>query len=202
LSKAQKGNKEKRNRKRTRTSLRPMCRLTRRRKARASRPSTRSRERPEARFDCKVGCAVHRALVSPRLVLGAQPSLDVRNQRLAFLWRAPAKFSSSCAVRASHLAKVSSALASGIPRTPPTATRLARSPVSRRRGSKPIRGRTRADRERAASAAKLFPAPPPALLVFSRRGCKPVNRNGSTSPAARPRAPLSRRDLVQYCPPR
>jgi hypothetical protein len=30
-----------------------MCRLTRRRTARASRPSTRSRERPEARFDCK-----------------------------------------------------------------------------------------------------------------------------------------------------
>jgi hypothetical protein len=29
-----------------------MCRLTRRRKARASRPSTRSRERPEARFGC------------------------------------------------------------------------------------------------------------------------------------------------------
>ena len=66
-----------------------MCRLTGRRKARASRPSTRSRERPEARFDCKVGCAVHRALVSPRLVLGAQPSLDVRNQRLAFLGAHP-----------------------------------------------------------------------------------------------------------------
>jgi hypothetical protein len=31
-----------------------MCRLTRRHKARASRPSTRSRERPEARFGCKV----------------------------------------------------------------------------------------------------------------------------------------------------
>src|SRR4029077_5046055 len=45
--------RKKRNRKRTRTSLRPMCRLTRRRKARASRPSTRSRERPEARFGCK-----------------------------------------------------------------------------------------------------------------------------------------------------
>src|SRR5262245_30986309 len=30
-----------------------MCRLTRRRKARASRPSARSRERPEARFGCK-----------------------------------------------------------------------------------------------------------------------------------------------------
>src|ERR1700731_2608668 len=45
--------RKKRNRKRTRTSLRPMCRLTRRRKARASRLSTRSRERPEARFGCK-----------------------------------------------------------------------------------------------------------------------------------------------------
>ena len=41
--------RKKRNRRRTRTSLRPMCRLTRRHKARASRPSTRSRERPEAR---------------------------------------------------------------------------------------------------------------------------------------------------------
>src|SRR6476646_10023799 len=40
--------RKKRNRKRTRTSLRPMCRLTRRRKARASRPSTRSREKPDA----------------------------------------------------------------------------------------------------------------------------------------------------------
>jgi len=39
--------RKKRNRRRTRTSLRPMCRHTRRHKARASRPSTRSRERPE-----------------------------------------------------------------------------------------------------------------------------------------------------------
>jgi len=46
--------RKKRNQRRTRTSLRPMCRLTRRHKARASRPSTRSRERPEARFGCKV----------------------------------------------------------------------------------------------------------------------------------------------------
>ena len=46
--------RKKRNQRRTRTSLRPMCRLTRRHKARASRSSTRSRERPEARFGCKV----------------------------------------------------------------------------------------------------------------------------------------------------
>ncbi len=39
--------------------------------------------------DWGMGCAVHRALASPRLVLGAQPSLDVRNQRLAFLGAHP-----------------------------------------------------------------------------------------------------------------
>ena len=53
MSKAQKGNKEK-NGRRTRTSLRPMCPPTSRHKARVSRPSTRSRERPEARFGGKV----------------------------------------------------------------------------------------------------------------------------------------------------
>ena len=57
--------RKKRNRKRTRTSLRPMCRLTRRRKARASRPSTRSRERPEARFGCKARVLGSPALASP-----------------------------------------------------------------------------------------------------------------------------------------
>jgi hypothetical protein len=42
-----------RNRRRTKTSLRPMCRPTRRRKARASRPAARSRKRPDARFGLK-----------------------------------------------------------------------------------------------------------------------------------------------------
>src|SRR6202040_3279099 len=39
-----------RNRRRTKTSLRPTCRTTRRRKARASRPAAHSRKRPDARF--------------------------------------------------------------------------------------------------------------------------------------------------------
>ena len=42
-----------RNRRRTKTSLRPMCRPTRRRKARASPPAVRSRKRPDARFSLK-----------------------------------------------------------------------------------------------------------------------------------------------------
>ena len=95
--------------------------------------------------DWGMGCAVHRALASPRLSSGRAAKSRCTQSALGFSWRAPAKFSSSCGVRASHLAKVSSALASGIPRTPPTATRLARSPVSRRQASRPIPARTRAD---------------------------------------------------------
>ena len=45
MSKAQKGNKENKNRKRTRGSLRPMCLPTGRRKTRASRPSAPSLKR-------------------------------------------------------------------------------------------------------------------------------------------------------------
>jgi hypothetical protein len=41
--------RRKRNRRRTRISLNPMCRRTRRHKARASRPLIHSRERPEAK---------------------------------------------------------------------------------------------------------------------------------------------------------
>jgi hypothetical protein len=48
MSKTQKGNKEKKKPK-AETSLNLMCRHTRRHKARASRPLTRSRERPEAK---------------------------------------------------------------------------------------------------------------------------------------------------------
>jgi hypothetical protein len=42
-----------RNRRRTKASLRPMCRPTKRRKARASRPAARSRKRPDAGFGLK-----------------------------------------------------------------------------------------------------------------------------------------------------
>ena len=42
--------REIRNRRQTKPRLRPMCRPTRRRKARASRPAARSRKRPDARF--------------------------------------------------------------------------------------------------------------------------------------------------------
>jgi hypothetical protein len=53
-----------------------MCRLTRRRKARASRPSTRSRERPEARFGCK-----GRVRGSPRTRLALTSSGRAANSR-------------------------------------------------------------------------------------------------------------------------
>jgi len=76
MSKAQKEIRKKRNRKQTRTSLRPMCRLTRRRKARASRPSTRSRERPEARFGC-----TGRVRGSPRTRLALTNSGRAANSR-------------------------------------------------------------------------------------------------------------------------
>ena len=64
MSKAQKGNKEK-NGRRTRTSLRPMCPPTSRHKARVSRPSTRSRESPEARFGFKVADGSVARLLDP-----------------------------------------------------------------------------------------------------------------------------------------
>jgi hypothetical protein len=85
--------RKKRNRKRTRTSLRPMCRLTRRRKARASRPSTRSRERPEARFGCK-----GRVRGSPRTRLALTSSGRAAKSRcpqsaLGFSWRASGSLS-------------------------------------------------------------------------------------------------------------
>jgi len=43
-----KATRKKRNRRQTKTSLRPMCRPTRRRKVRASRPAARSRKKPDA----------------------------------------------------------------------------------------------------------------------------------------------------------
>src|SRR5260370_36405159 len=53
-----------RNRRRTKPSLRPMCRPTRRRKARASRPAARSRKRPDARVGLKrTACNTHKALI-------------------------------------------------------------------------------------------------------------------------------------------
>jgi hypothetical protein len=53
MSKAQKGNKENKKPKADKNQSKPMCRPTRRRKARASRPAARSRKRPDARFGLK-----------------------------------------------------------------------------------------------------------------------------------------------------